>query len=267
MHPIPRRLARLLYALAAGAVLATLGACATGPGGGTEAPAFRVDANWPKPLPNRWILGQVSGIATDSADHVWILQRPGSLTEDERGAALIETAFALPALIVMVWAVVQLGLVFRAMSGIQHALGEGARLAQLQQGEKLKLPDHYRHMQAHEPVGHQQAVSDHTNARNTREPCGISENPCRRKRVPRGLPATEPGYLAAEIRRLRRFRHLPQLGAQRQLCALRRGLGRLGSARRDEGRRNHGSGAPASSRRRSRTAGKRTRNRGRSAHG
>lgn len=88
MHPIPRRLARLLYALAAGAVLATLGACATGPGGGTEAPAFRVDANWPKPLPNRWILGQVSGIATDSADHVWILQRPGSLTEDERGAAL-----------------------------------------------------------------------------------------------------------------------------------------------------------------------------------
>lgn len=52
-----------------------------------------------------------------------------SIRRDERGAALIETAFALPALIVMVWAVVQLGLVFRAMSGIQHALGEGARLA------------------------------------------------------------------------------------------------------------------------------------------
>jgi len=54
-----------------------------------------------------------------------------ALRRDERGAALIETAFALPALIVMVWAVVQLGLVFRAMSGIQHALGEGARLATL----------------------------------------------------------------------------------------------------------------------------------------
>lgn len=54
-----------------------------------------------------------------------------SIRRDERGAALIETAFALPALIVMVWAVVQLGLVFRAMSGIQHALGEGARLATL----------------------------------------------------------------------------------------------------------------------------------------
>jgi Flp pilus assembly protein TadG len=54
-----------------------------------------------------------------------------ALRRDSRGAAVIETAFALPALIVMVWAVVQLGLVFRAMSGIQHALGEGARLATL----------------------------------------------------------------------------------------------------------------------------------------
>lgn len=52
-----------------------------------------------------------------------------ALRRDERGAAVIETAFALPALIIMVWCVVQLGLVFRAMSGIQHALGEGARLA------------------------------------------------------------------------------------------------------------------------------------------
>jgi hypothetical protein len=40
-------------------------------------------------------------------------------------------AFALPAMIIMMWAIVQLGLVFRAMSGIQHALGEGARFATL----------------------------------------------------------------------------------------------------------------------------------------
>ena len=52
-----------------------------------------------------------------------------ALSRDKRGAAIIETAFALPALIILVWGVVQLGLVFRAMSGIQHALGEGARLA------------------------------------------------------------------------------------------------------------------------------------------
>ena len=50
---------------------------------------------------------------------------------DDRGAAVIEMAFALPILIIMMWMIVQLGLVFRAMSGINHGLGEGARLATL----------------------------------------------------------------------------------------------------------------------------------------
>lgn len=49
------------------------------------------------------------------------------LISNERGSAIIEIAVALPALIVLMWAIVQAGLVFRAMSGIQHGLGEGAR--------------------------------------------------------------------------------------------------------------------------------------------
>lgn len=53
------------------------------------------------------------------------------LLRDENGAAVIEMAFAFPAFIVLLWMIVQLGLVFRAMSGIQHALGEGARAATL----------------------------------------------------------------------------------------------------------------------------------------
>ena len=53
------------------------------------------------------------------------------LRRDEDGTALIEMAFGLPALIMLLWMIVQLGLVFRAMSGIQHALGEGARAATL----------------------------------------------------------------------------------------------------------------------------------------
>ena len=56
--------------------------------GEVVAPKFVVDPFWPKPLPNRWLLGQVSGVAVDSRDHVWIVQRPKSLTEDERGATL-----------------------------------------------------------------------------------------------------------------------------------------------------------------------------------
>jgi hypothetical protein len=70
---------------------AVVGGCASPPSApvaSAGAPRFAVDGSWPKPLPNRWILGQVSGLATDSSDHVWVLQRPGSLTEDERGASL-----------------------------------------------------------------------------------------------------------------------------------------------------------------------------------
>jgi NHL repeat len=53
-----------------------------------EPPQFEVDPSWPKPLPNNWILGQVAGIAVDGQDHVWIIQRPRTLTDDEKGAAL-----------------------------------------------------------------------------------------------------------------------------------------------------------------------------------
>jgi Flp pilus assembly protein TadG len=53
------------------------------------------------------------------------------LLHDQRGTAAIETAFALPVLIVMIWMLIQLGLVYRALAGIQQGLGEGARYATL----------------------------------------------------------------------------------------------------------------------------------------
>jgi DNA-binding beta-propeller fold protein YncE len=110
----PRGLAAtLVLGLSASATVLALGGCAWIPwfgksgagnsvsGAATQpvadsiaVPSFRVDPNWPKPLPNNWILGQVSGIATDASDHVWVLQRPGSLTEDERGATLNPPQFA-----------------------------------------------------------------------------------------------------------------------------------------------------------------------------
>jgi hypothetical protein len=45
-------------------------------------PSFQVDPFWPR-LPKQWILGQVSGVAVDAQDHVWVLQRPWSLNNDE----------------------------------------------------------------------------------------------------------------------------------------------------------------------------------------
>jgi len=53
---------------------------------GAPPPGYVVDPSWPQQLPHDWILGQVAGLAVDSHDHVWVLQRPRSLTADEMGA-------------------------------------------------------------------------------------------------------------------------------------------------------------------------------------
>lgn len=55
---------------------------------GEDGPRYAVDPYWPKPLPNNWLVGQVAGIATDRQDRIWVLHRPRTLTEDERGATL-----------------------------------------------------------------------------------------------------------------------------------------------------------------------------------
>ena len=36
---------------------------------------YQVDPFWPRPLPNGWILGSVTGVAVDERDHVWIVHR------------------------------------------------------------------------------------------------------------------------------------------------------------------------------------------------
>ena len=53
-----------------------------------EPPRFQVDPFWPKTLPNRWIMGQAAGVAVDAQDHIWVVQRPRTLTDDEKAASL-----------------------------------------------------------------------------------------------------------------------------------------------------------------------------------
>ena len=52
-----------------------------------------------------------------------------SMIRNQVGAAAIEFAIALPVLIVMIYGIFQVGIAFQASAGMQHALGEGARLA------------------------------------------------------------------------------------------------------------------------------------------
>ena len=58
--------------------------------GGQEpsAPKFKFDPDWPKPLPNKWKMGGVTGLAVDKNDDVWVLNRPNDLTDIELEAEL-----------------------------------------------------------------------------------------------------------------------------------------------------------------------------------
>jgi DNA-binding beta-propeller fold protein YncE len=49
-------------------------------------PMFEVDASWPV-VPNNWVLGEVSSIAVDGRDHIWVLHRPRSIPADKRANA------------------------------------------------------------------------------------------------------------------------------------------------------------------------------------
>ncbi len=53
-----------------------------------DVPTYTVDAAWPKALPNDWIIGQAAGVAVDESDHIWVVQRPSTLTDDEKAASL-----------------------------------------------------------------------------------------------------------------------------------------------------------------------------------
>src|SRR5580698_10364436 len=50
-----------------------------------KTPGFVVDPAWPQPLPNNWILGQIGGLYVDQHDHIWVYNRPRTMSTDEAG--------------------------------------------------------------------------------------------------------------------------------------------------------------------------------------
>jgi hypothetical protein len=65
------------------------GALESGAARAGEVLHYAVDASWPKQLPHDWIMGQVGGMTVDRQDHIWVNQRPRTLTSDEKGATLV----------------------------------------------------------------------------------------------------------------------------------------------------------------------------------
>ena len=63
-------------------VLSAVGMAAVGWCGASraaDAPAYRYDPTWPKPLPNNWAIGGITGMFVDEKDHIWVLNRPRDL--------------------------------------------------------------------------------------------------------------------------------------------------------------------------------------------
>jgi|SRR6185295_11688324 len=52
----------------------------------SRVPEFRAEASWPA-IPNNWLFGEVSSVAVDSQDHVWILQRPATVPAAQQAQA------------------------------------------------------------------------------------------------------------------------------------------------------------------------------------
>ncbi len=52
----------------------------------SSGPKFVVDPTWPKPLPENWVTGQVSGVCVDAQDHVFIVNRK-NITDKEAEVA------------------------------------------------------------------------------------------------------------------------------------------------------------------------------------
>ena len=53
------------------------------PGVADAPPTFKVDPSWPLEMPNKWILGAVTGVFVDAKQHVWVTHLPETLTEEE----------------------------------------------------------------------------------------------------------------------------------------------------------------------------------------
>ena len=76
---------RCLFTARAGAVLTIAATLAGAPIAGAQtrtAPRYEADLTWPKPLPNRWVLGGLGGVCVDAQGHVFILNRQDVLDNE-----------------------------------------------------------------------------------------------------------------------------------------------------------------------------------------
>src|ERR1700751_3406821 len=82
-----------VWAFAAAAVVIIMVAAlaeqhAAGQANRPQVPLFEPDPLWSQALPNKWVTGQVGGLAVDSHDNLWVFHRPATIPDGEKGASL-----------------------------------------------------------------------------------------------------------------------------------------------------------------------------------
>jgi DNA-binding beta-propeller fold protein YncE len=88
------RMTRIAVGLGGALVLAIGGAAAVRSGAVNaqasrqQVPLFEPDPLWSQALPNKWVTGQVGGVAVDSHDNVWVFHREATIPDGEKAASL-----------------------------------------------------------------------------------------------------------------------------------------------------------------------------------
>src|SRR5580765_3428574 len=82
------KMSTLFKAAACAAVTIAAGTAFSVTSHAQNAPRYEADINWPKPLPNRWVLGGLGGLCVDTNDHVLILNRQDVIAGDLNGGTL-----------------------------------------------------------------------------------------------------------------------------------------------------------------------------------
>src|SRR2546428_1824537 len=84
-HPVRELMIKagiLMLAIGAGIIYVTAARAQSG------ATRYEADVSWPKPLPDRWVLGGLGGVCVDAQDHVFILNRQDVIEGDLNGGKL-----------------------------------------------------------------------------------------------------------------------------------------------------------------------------------
>ncbi|RPI57562.1 MAG: hypothetical protein EHM55_01320 [Acidobacteria bacterium] len=75
-------------------VMMALVACLSATALAQDAPRFEIDPSWPKPLPDRWVIGRTGSICSDAHDHLVVTNRRDITAEEA------ETSLQAPSILI-----------------------------------------------------------------------------------------------------------------------------------------------------------------------